>query len=135
MLSHIVNINDSQKNYIDMLFGCYKSLLRQSYLLLVLPYVLKIKVPEKVKFQREQICFKGICPERIFVYSKGICPERIFVYSKGICHERIFVYHYMIAPKKISYIIHIKDIMRVQKKIISTSDIPNSFRLRASKRK
>ena len=68
MLSHIVSTNDSQKNYIDMLFGCAKSLLRQSYLLLMLPYVLKIKVPQKRKFQREQICFKGICPERIFVY-------------------------------------------------------------------
>ena len=76
MLPHIV----SQKNYIDMLFGCAKSLLRQSYLLLMLPYVLKIKVPQKRKFQREQICFKGICPERNLVYSKGICHEKNFVY-------------------------------------------------------
>jgi hypothetical protein len=94
MLSHTV----SQKNYIDMLFGCDKSLLRQSYLLLMLPYVRKIKVPEKVKFQRNKFASKEF------------------------------------APKEILYIVHIKDIIRVQKKIISTTDIPNSFRLRASKR-
>jgi hypothetical protein len=93
MLSHIV----SQKNYIDMLFGCDKSLLRQSYLLLMLPYVRKIKVPEKVKFQRNK-------------FRISLCD----------------------CPKEFSYIVHIKDIIRVQKKIISISDIPNSFRLRAS---
>lgn len=80
MLSHIVSTNDSQKNYIDMLFGCDKSLLRQSYLLLVLPYVLKIKVPQKVKFQREQILVQRNLPRKNFRISLYDCPERIFVY-------------------------------------------------------
>lgn len=97
MLSHIVSTNDSQKNYIDMLFGCDKSLLRQSYLLLMLPYVPKIKVPQKGKFQREQI----------FVY---------YGFVKYIIKDA-------------------KTISVVPNKIVNRTIVPNSFRLRASKRK
>lgn len=78
MLSHIVSINDSQKNYIDMLFGCDKSLLRQSYLLLMLPYVRKIKVPEKVKFQRNKFSiFQRNLPRKNFriLYISKILSE------------------------------------------------------------
>lgn len=114
--------NNSQNNIFYTTFGCHKSLLRQSYLLLMLPYVPKIKVLQKVKFQRE-----------FHLLQRN--AQKNFRISLCDCHKRIFVYHYVIATKEFSYITHIKDIIRVQKKIISTIDIPNSFRLRASKRK
>ena len=118
-----------------MTFGCDKSLLRQSYLLLMLPYVPKIKVPEKGKFQRNNFASKEYQQEKISYIPKEYQQEKISYIPKEYQHEKISYIPKEFATKGFSYIIHIKDIIRVQKKIISTTDIPNSFRLRASKRK